>query len=191
MPVTFALGDVLEPGEQTTLMSNLDAADVAALETLVTNLSKAVTRELADTILGLYSARTASDMHERRMLYLIRFYFHEKIPTEMAISQLLGMPESAATAILRNLSARHRMTLAGAYRDTLQIIFDAKIASANDEGAHHVTIVSKHLIEWLKAESSRVAPTFGPIARVRGTNDRYSIPIDTYNALCQALGVRP
>jgi hypothetical protein len=89
---------------------------------------------------------------------------------------------------MRNMSVRHAETLATAYEDTLQAIFDTK--AANEDGEHHVTIVSGHLREWLGVECSRVAPTFGSIYKVRGTNDRYAIPIDTYNAICDHLGLR-
>jgi len=118
----------------------------------------------------------------------VTHYFGGRIPTELDLVTLLRIQERTATRLLGDMSSRNADALAQAYKDTLQAIFNAK--SANVDGAHQVTIVSAHMLDWLRVESSRVAANFGQIFKVRGTNDPYGIPIDTYNAICGHLGLR-
>jgi len=188
MAIAFELTDVFTTEERTALKGVLSARTDAELEAAVTNLSKASLREFADAILGLYPGRLGSDISERRLLHLIRFHFGNRIPTEIELVQMLRITESNATKLLRDLSA-HQPGLADAYAATLQDLFDAKVANV-DGATHHVTIVSKHLVEWLKGKATVVAPNLGAITRVRGTNDRHAIPIDTYNAICDSLRIR-
>ncbi len=190
MPISFTLNDILSADEQAALKESLGIPSDPELNRAMSKLAKAVSREFADVVLGSYTPRSGADVIERRLLYLIRYYFDGRIPTELQLSQLFRIPDASATTLLRNISARQRPLILPAYKATLQALFDAKAANA-DRTAHEVTLVSKHMVDWLKGESSRVAPTFGQLYKVRGTNDRYAIPIDTYNALCADLGLQP
>ncbi|HEY1682139.1 MAG TPA: hypothetical protein VGF98_10920 [Candidatus Tumulicola sp.] len=189
MPISFSLRDILSTAERTALKAAFGVATDAELETTMTNVSKAVLREFSDAVLGLYPARSGPEINERRLLHLIQYHFGMRIPTELQLTQLLRITETNATTLLRNLSARQQAALQPSYVNTLQIMFDAKVPNV-DNVAHHVTIVSKHIVEWLRMRSSVVAPTFGAISKVKGTNDRYAIPLDTYNAICASLGLR-
>jgi hypothetical protein len=187
MPISFNVNDILDATEQATIQRTVGANNAAQLDRAVTKLAKAAMREFADLILGKYALRPAAEVHQVRLLHLIGHYFDGRIPTELDLVGLLRIQERAATRLLDDTSARNSDALRPAYQATLQAIFDAK--TPNVDGSHQVTIVSSHMLAWLRVESSRVAATYGQIFKVRGTNDRYAIPIDTYNAICDDLGL--
>ena len=185
MPVTFNVGDILSAEEQTTLKTILRARNAADLDAAVTKLAKSAMREFADLILGKYGLRPSAEVNQIRLFHLVKHYFGGRIPTELDLVTLLRVQERAATRLLGDVSSRNADALAQAYKDTIQAIFDAK--TPNLDGTHQVTIISAHMLDWLRVESSRVAASYGQIFKVRGTNDRYGIPIDTYNAICDHL----
>jgi hypothetical protein len=190
MAISFPISDILSADEQASMKLVLGTSTSPALELALTKLTKSAIREFADLVLGQYSPRSASDINERRLLRMVRYYFADRIPTELEFSNLFRLTAAQANTLLRNMTAKSRSDLIAAYKDTLQTLFDAK--TANVGGTHHeITIVSKYLVEWLKQESTRVAPSYGSIFKVRGSNDRYGIPTDTYDAICTSFGLTP
>lgn len=188
MPVSFNVNDILSAAEQATLKTILRTPAAAEFDAAVTRLAKAAMREFADLILGRYALRPSAEVNQVRLFHLVNHYFGGRIPTELELVTLLRIQERTATRLLGDISSRNADALAPAYNETLQATFDAK--TPNVDGAHQVTIVSAHMLDWLRVESSRVAANYGQIFKVRGTNDRYAIPIDTYNAICDHLGLR-
>lgn len=188
MIVSFELNDLLSADQQRQLKAILKSTD-AQFSQDVAALTKTALAEFTDVILGQYTPRTNGDVNERRVLHLIPHRYAGTMPDEDDIKRLLRITDASATTVLRNLTARQSEALTAIYKRTLQPLFDAK--TPNVDGAHHVTITSKHLADWLKDQGSRVAPVLGSIFKVRGANDRYGIPLDTYNAICNDLGLNP
>lgn len=188
MPISFNVNEILDADEQVAMRRALGASNAAQLDRAITKLAKAAMREFADLILGKYVLRPAAEVHQVRLFHLIQHYFDGRIPTELDLVALLRIQERAATRLLDDTSSRNGDALRPAYQATLQAIFNAK--TPNVDGAHQVTIVSSHMLAWLRVESSRVAAAYGQIYKVRGTNDRYAIPVDTYNAICDHLGLQ-
>ena len=101
---------------------------------------------------------------------------------------MFQLTQSRSRSLIRFVMTRFRYDLEQEIRNTLKDTIEQAKMDANGE-EYRVVIQSDIVLEELNRIISMVAPRFVPVRKVRNMSRTYSISEDSYDALCEHLGI--
>ena len=147
----------------------------------------AAAHEYVDMFTGLAPISTATDVRERRLVSIIRHGLRE-IPKAALIAKLFRMPPTAASTLLRNVSAKHEVRIGETVRSSLHaIVKGAAPAAGKKEGKRYAIINDPALVKLLNQRLSEAAESQTLIKPVEGTANKYEMDPTSQTYLLQQL----
>jgi hypothetical protein len=151
------------------------------LEPHMQKMAKAAFAEYAEMLLGMQIASRADEIRERRVYYLIKHYYEDRIPLESELVSLFQLPESTCRRILRNIRAKFRNELEQEITNSVVNVLSKPEKNGDD---FRFIIRSDNVLEEIKQVVSTVAAGLDQVHKLKNSANVYVIPVDTYKALC-------
>lgn len=171
------------------LKNLLGCSSSEKLDEALRRISRASIEEYLEMLLGKQLPTRATEIRERRLYHLLRFYFKNRIPDETEVSAMFQLTETQSRTLLRNVLTKFKYDLQGALLETIQeILLSAKLLEK--DGDYQVLIRSENILEELRRTVSTIAPELRQIRKKRSSAGTYLIPEDTYDRLLAHYGFK-
>lgn len=186
MDITISLDGILREEQR----RDIDQQLAGLAPDPLAGFCRAAIAESADAIL---SRRPEPALNSQYRLYrLVKHAFDGTIPSEVVVSRLFGITERRAISMISTVAKRYRPDFEKGWIAAVQTAFAAKEAAKADEGGVFRFSAPQSVIDYLREVIAGLSDgRLAPVQKVKGTAERYEIRKDTYNAVCDKLGIGP
>lgn len=185
MRVELDIAPLLRPGDAERLANTL-GCQPTELAHRIQGIAQAALAEYLDMILGRHTPTRASEVRERRLLHLLKYYYRDTLPAEAQVCTLFQLTEAESRTLLRSVRAKYRQDVETELYETIQQTLSR---AESKDGEWQVVIQSENVLEELRQVLNREGPSFQPIAKVRNSACVYAIAADTFDLLCRHYGI--
>lgn len=135
----------------------------------------AAAHEYVDMFTGSGPITTASDLRERRLVSIIRHGLHA-FPKAALIARLFRIPPASASALLRNVSAKHETRIGETVRSMLyDIVKSAEPTPGNKDGKRYAIVNDPTLVKLLNQRLLEGEKSQTLIKPVDGSANKYEM----------------
>jgi hypothetical protein len=174
--------------EKDKLKALLSADSDAKFDDAISKITLAALDEYKDMLLGSGLPSRANEIREYRLYHLIKRYFSGRLPSELEVSSMFQLPESRSKNLILYVITRFRYDLEDELFFTLrQALENAEII---DEGiGYRIYADPNNIVDELDRIISGSGRRLRRLTKIRNEDNMYSIAIDSYEYLCNQLGI--
>jgi hypothetical protein len=189
MSITISLNDVFDENELKILKSFFGYDETEDIQSIEGNMQKIILasiNEYKEMIVGRGIPSRAEDIHQYRLVSLIKYYYGDRLPTEEEVSSMFQLTPTRSRSLIRNVRTRFRYDLEYQIKNTMKnVLLSAK---KNEEGSDfRVCIQSDYVLAEVRRLTNKVAPRDESIRKITDSTRVYYIPCDTYQKLFKEL----
>ena len=144
--------------------------------------------EYVTMMLGQRVFRRATDIHEYRLLLLIKYVFKNEIPDEQAVCHLFQCTPTESRSLIRSVMAKYQYQLKSAIETSMIKVVESAVA-VNDGDPYIVAITSRNVVDALNTILAERDGSLQTISKKHGSISEYVISPASHEALCQRLGI--
>jgi hypothetical protein len=185
MTITFKLE---LDDEKQTLLSSVIGCEKTELGKNLSQYGTAALEEYIGVFTGDNMFSTVTDINKYRLFLLIKHVFHDELPAEERIADLLHLTPSAARTLLRNTAAKYRRELDAATTASLKRTLSGLKEKKNE---YRFSPPNAFIVEKMNALLAGADKALPPVTRVKDTISQYSIGPDSYKKLLDILTPTP
>lgn len=191
MEIRFIVPDEFFSARQIDYLKTvLHAANKDELTQKLIRVAFASFDEYVQMLTGSEIPTKADEFRQYRLLFLIKHYFLDSIPSENQVAGMFQISDSKSKSLILNTISRFRNELSITLHQTLCTIIKSAMQPGNDHNvAFEVEIQSRNALDELNNLIQRKAPHLEKISQKPGSSGVYLIPVDTMPVLHEILGV--
>ena len=149
--------------------------------------TRAAAHEYVDMFTGSGPITTANDVRERRLVSIVRHGL-QAIPKAAVVARLFKMTPAAASTLIRNVSAKHQVTVGPTFRSTLyETVKAAKPLPDKKDGKLFAVIHDAVLVKLLNDVLGQAIEPQTSIKLVEDSANKYSMDPGTHEYLLKTL----
>lgn len=160
------------------------------LATVLQNYAVAALEEHLSMYEGDKVFTRGSDIHEYRLLLLIKHVFEGRIPDEGAVSRLFQLTATQSRALIRAVMSKYQTTLLPEIDGTLKDVLQRAEVNA-DSGIASVAIYNQNIVDELNRRLTGLDANHLSVHKKKDSVAVYMLQPASYLALCREFGVAP
>lgn len=162
--------------------------DDSEFENQLQNITKAALVEYKQMLLGIALPTRADEIKQYRLLYLIKYYFRDRVPTETEVSYMFQLTSSQSKSLIRNVISKFHYQIEEILKNTMKLVLNSFEYDSKNQ-CYRGIIKSDNIQEELNRIILNEKPNFKLITLVRNSAAKYEIAEDSYDLLSKYLGV--
>jgi hypothetical protein len=187
MRIEFDIEEIdISVTDRTIILQSLNIEDPTEIQGVLSKIAKCSLLEYRKMFIEKGLPTKAAEVMQERLFYLIKGYFHNRLPNEQEISTIFQLTSSGAKTLLKNTMSRYRIHLKNEIRDSIKIVLNNV---ALDGGVGTAIIQSSALKDEINTILTQKAPSLKKFTSVKDSSGQFSCPEDTINFLKNEFGV--
>ncbi|MFA9397401.1 MAG: hypothetical protein ACERKV_03930 [Clostridiaceae bacterium] len=162
--------------------------DNSKFEEQLQNITKAALVEYKQMLLGIELPTRAEEIKQYRLLHLIEYYFHDRIPTETEVSSMFQLTNSQSKSLIKNVLSKFHFQIEEILKNTMKSVLKG-FSSTNPNREYTGIIQSDNIRDELNRIILRENPNLKLITLVRNSAAKYEIAEDSYDLLSKYFGL--
>lgn len=162
--------------------------DNSKFEEHLQNITKTALVEYKRMILGIELPTRADEIKQYRLLYLIKYYFRDRIPTEAEVSSMFQLTSTQSKSLIKNVLSKFHYQIEEILKNTMKSVLRG-FSSTKRNVKYTGIIQSDNIREELNRIILKENPNLKLITLVRNSAAKYEIEEDSYILLYKNLGL--
>jgi hypothetical protein len=190
MDVTFKTDAILIGDQEQALITNLQITQ-AELQAALQKLALVAMADLLDMATGRARERLSTDAYQKRLEYMILYYYGDRLPREDEIVRLFQVTPLRAKTLLTNVQAARRFSIEPQFKETVARALRTAKKPQHDATNVVLSISSVSVFGAIKTaiEASAIGEGYGSISKHADTVDEYEMSVLTFNKIAPEFGV--
>ncbi|ALE98566.1 MULTISPECIES: hypothetical protein [Serratia] len=186
MNIEFSIDDQEFDQERKDLLKKTLKIEDKDIQDALNKIAKASLSEYIIMLVEGGMPNRADEAKQDRLLYLIKSYFCNNLPTESQISTIFQLTQSQSKTLLKNTVSRFRHKLEAVLNETMKSV----IETAEHSNEIFLVVINSDVVkDELNMLITQNEPTFKPIAKRKGSAGQFEISEDSHNLLRRELGL--
>lgn len=144
--------------------------------------------EYIEMFLGMGLPSRADEIRQHRLLFMIKYLWKDRIPSEAEVSSLFQLTQSKSRVLIEQTTTRFHFALDKQVQNSLKISLREAVFDAEMHNYKMVT-QSDYVVEKLNLFVAKEAPKLDPIKKERKSARTFLISEDTYDVLRRVLNI--